>query len=96
MSNPTIPPLVAFMAFGAQEVPILQNITALLGTASNCLQSVATDKLAVPYTVALQLGGPLQFWTARAGSDPTDVPNGIVQAGDWIATGVVWYNSQIG
>jgi hypothetical protein len=95
MSNPIVPPLVAFAAFGAQEVPILQNITALLGTTANCLQAVATDKVQGPYTVALMLPGlPIQFWTARGGTDATDVSNGIVQAGDFAATGVVWYQSQ--
>ena len=92
MSNPIIPPLIAFAAFWAQEVPILQNITAILGTTANCLQAVATDKVQGPYTVALMLPGqPIQFWTALGGTEATDVPNGLCRAGDWAQTGVVWH-----
>jgi hypothetical protein len=94
VTAPIIPATTAFAAFGAVEVPLLQNITALVGTTANCLQSLATWNLETPYTVGLAIpGSPIQFWTARGGTDATDAANGIVQAGDWAETGVVWYKS---
>lgn len=88
-----IPPELAFAQYGAKRVPLLQGITSILG-ASNSLQGMSTGQLSTPYMVAVLIGGLMQFWTARGGTDLTDVPNGICQAGDFAETGIIWYQSQ--
>ncbi len=95
MPPPVIPPEQAFAAYGAQKVPLLQNITAIAGTGANCLQALSTEQMTIPYMVGVYINGRLQFWMARGGIDATDVPNGICQAGDWAQSGVVWYQSQL-
>ena len=90
----TVLPIEVFLAGSSpQRVPLLNQITALLGTTANCLQAVNTSQLKTPYMVQLLLGGPPQFWTAKSGTDATDVANGIVAAGDTAQTGIVWYSS---
>lgn len=90
------PPGESFVAAGAEAIVFLQNITALLGTAANCLQAIVTSSplLTGPLTVAINIGGPTQLWTLKTGADPTDAPNGIIRAGDWAISGLVWYQSQ--
>jgi hypothetical protein len=95
MSVPIISADVAFASAGAQKVPLLQGVTSILG-ATNSLQAVATAQLRCPYMVAVQIGGVTQFWTAKGGTDATDVANGICQAGDYAETGIVWYQSNPG
>ena len=80
-------------AVGAQIVPLLRNITQILGSGSNSLQSVGTSELNPPFMVGLYINGILQFWEARAGSDATNLAQGILQAGDYAQTGIIWYKS---
>jgi hypothetical protein len=94
MSIPIIPSEIAFSGQSPQKVPLLQNVTSILG-ATNSLQSLSTGQLRTPYMVAVNVGGPTQYWTAEAGSDATDVPNGICQAGDHSETGIVWYQNTL-
>lgn len=94
MSAPVIPPELAFAPYGAQKVPLLRNITSILG-ATNSLQGLSTGQLSTPYMVALLIGGLMQFWTAKGGVDATDVANGVCQSGDFAQTGIVWYQNPI-
>jgi hypothetical protein len=89
------PPGESFLTAGAQPIVLLQNITAILGTGANCLQAIVTSNpvLTGPLEVAIIIDGITQFWTLKTGTDATDVPNGICQAADWAASGLVWYQS---
>lgn len=92
MANPIIPPEIAFANQSPQKVPLLQGVTSILG-AANSLQGISTGQLRTPYMVALRIGGIMQYWTARAGVDATDVANGIARAGDFLQTGIIWYQT---
>ncbi len=95
LSNLVTPPGQSFITAGAQAVPLLQNITQLLGTTANSLQAVATTGLTTPLTVMVIIGGINTLWTLKVGTDATDAPNGIVQPNDWATSGLVWYESTI-
>lgn len=90
-----IPPEIILAPAGPQKVPLLGTVTQILGTGPNSLQGQPTWQLKTPYQVGLYIGGMLQLWTARGGADATDVANGIVRAGDWSVTGVIWYQDQL-
>lgn len=92
------PPGESFLTAGAQPIVLLQNITAVAGTAANCLQAIVTSNpmLTGPLEVAIIIAGITQFWTLRTGTDATDIPNGICAPLDTAISGLVWYQSQSG
>ena len=91
LNNLVAPPGQSLVTAGAEPIYLLQNITAVAGSTANCLQSVQTLGLVVPITVEIFVNGISQFWTLRTGTDATDVPNGILQSGDFALSGFVWY-----
>lgn len=88
-------PTPGFGGFGPAYIPLLQGVNVLLGAGSNALQAIPTIALQVPQTVMIIIGGINTLWTLNAGTDATDVPNGIVDPGDFnaISNAKVWYQS---
>jgi hypothetical protein len=93
LANTVAPPGESFVSAGAAPIPLLQNITQILGTTANSLQAIQTIGLEGPLTVLLIINGLSQFWTLETGTDATDVPNGICQPADWATSGLVWYET---
>jgi len=80
-------------AVGAEVIPLLRNINVIAGTGKTALQSVDTSQMNGGFTVGVLINGILQFWKLEAGTDATNVAQGICQAGDYAQTGNIWYQS---
>jgi hypothetical protein len=99
LSNIIPPPNENLITAGATPIVLLQNITAIAGTAPNCLAAIptstATGPLIGPLTVMIFINGIPQIWTLRTGTDATDVNNGILQPNDYLTAGagLVWYST---
>lgn len=66
-----IPAPTNFSEFDAQSIPFLRTITAIPGTAANCLAAISTVSMTTPTTVMVLIGGALQLWTLDAGTTAT-------------------------
>jgi hypothetical protein len=79
-----IPAPTNFSEFDAQSIPLLRLITAIPGTAVNCLAAIPTTSMDTPTTVMLLIGGVLQLWTLDSGTTATGP--GVQRPNDFNAT----------
>lgn len=71
LDSSVIPAPTNFSEFGAQSIPFLATITAIPGTAANCLAAIPTTSMDTPTTVVVLIGGALQMWVLEAGTAAT-------------------------
>jgi hypothetical protein len=86
----------ALFGFGAVTIPFLTVVTQHEGVTNAAMANIPTLNIETPYTVQVLIDGEQETWVLMAGSDATDVANGILRGNDWsVSNAKVWYQNSI-